>query len=335
MKTKIILFILVLAVIFAGASYYYISGQPRYCFYLAGKAIRNHDTEMFNKYVDVDSIVDEWVNWSCDLAKTEVMGTRDSLKNPIGEQLVELMIPNMRMKLKEEFKRSILENVENSEITSGLPLINMMLLPIEKIEIANKTAQITISHPKTGEKIFFKMKQTPARYWRITSIQVPSIMKMPARSPQAKTTGLPAQPPKQEMPAIKQQPFNHGLGKEIIEKKDQVQETAMASLERDYVLTKTIVYTEYYQKVREKISKYISHNFGRQVSGKVNLKLVILANGQLKEAKAANEKPPVNPKLKELAIKAAKDASPYPAFSQEMIYPETEVSITVSFEQDK
>lgn len=52
---KIILGVVVVLIIF-GSSYYYFKGTPRYSLYQTKKAIQDHDSITFNKYVDVDRI---------------------------------------------------------------------------------------------------------------------------------------------------------------------------------------------------------------------------------------------------------------------------------------
>ncbi|MBT8406279.1 MAG: DUF2939 domain-containing protein, partial [Deltaproteobacteria bacterium] len=46
-----------LVVVLAGG-FYYFTGTPRYSLYKLGRAVKNHDSAEFHKYVDVDRIVD-------------------------------------------------------------------------------------------------------------------------------------------------------------------------------------------------------------------------------------------------------------------------------------
>lgn len=337
MKPKNGLIILCLALLLLSAIYLYFSASPRYSFYLVGKALKNHDVELFNKFVDVDSVVDEWVHWSSEQAKQEIMNAKASLRNPLGENLVELMIPNMRIKLKEEFKRSILENVEYSGVTQGAPLINMILLPVEKMNIGKTVTEITIRHPKTKETIIVKMRRTPQRYWRITSIQVPSLMKVEAKAKPEDTANEKTMTQKPAalaaQPAVAVTPLPIQVGKELAEKKAQIQETSLAKLEREYMLAKTVAFTEYYQIIRDKIAQHIAPYPLSGITGKANLKLTVLSSGDIIGASVFSESPAaISSKIKELVLKAVKDASPFPPLPEELNTTEHEFTIPISFE---
>ncbi len=298
-------------------AYYYVSGLPRYSFFLIGKAIKNHDVELFTRYVDVDAIVDEWVIWSSEKAKDELRNASGAADNQVSAGFVDLMMPTLRIKLKEEFKSTIMEGIENTGQDvwfSGLPLINIALLPIHKINTQGKVTTVEIIHPKNHEKIVFKLRQMPQRYWRLVSIQIPSLMRAKSTTP--------------EQPKARQLKDRLPLDKEQPDKKLRLLELSKYERERDEMLNITLLYTEYYQKVLDKINQSVPAAY-RKSGGKADLKIVISSDGKIKDVKIMDEKSSPDPKTREMALAAARDASPFPAFPKGLESPELEFEIPV------
>lgn len=327
---KIILLVAVIAIL----GFILISINPRYCFFQIGKSIKTHDIDLFNKYVDVDSVVEEWVNWSSDKAKQELEDIDTQEKNPIGEGLVNLMMPTMKIKLKEEFKKTIvsgIENTNNDTKLSGMPIINLALLPINNLRIKEKLATIEILHPTTEEKIIFKMRRMPQGYWRLMSIGIPSLMNrsIPVQKTKTRTTT--------NEPAADLRTIAKGSNQPITENKPQdipitKSELPITQAGRDFIVNKTIAYAEYYQTVKDKIYRQIPQEFKKSGAGAVNLKLRILANGEIADIKVLDKGTTAKQDLKDLSIKLVKNAYPFPILPEELIHSEQEFEILVNFE---
>ncbi|MFA5117658.1 MAG: energy transducer TonB [Candidatus Omnitrophota bacterium] len=321
----------------AGGAYYYTLSNPRHSFYQVAKALKTHDIELFNKYVDVDAVIDEWVLWGSEKAKSDLKQIKGSHANPIEDGFVELLMPNMRLKLKEEFKKTIAENIRNSKdgsIASGMPIMSMVFLPIKTVSVQGTTAAISVDHPRSNDEIIFKMRRVRRHFWRIFSIQIPSLMERERKLPlpPARKETAEAEP---EAPNIPDTPIAPGitLNKEAMEITVHPQETSKVAQEREDILTKTILYTEYAQAIKDKVTQTVAQNYKGAETGKVALELVILSNGKFKEVKIVEEKSEASQKLKDTALRSAKNAAPYPAFPEALHSSELGFSILIAFEK--
>ncbi|MBN1913251.1 MAG: TonB C-terminal domain-containing protein [Candidatus Omnitrophica bacterium] len=91
-------------------------------------------------------------------------------------------------------------------------------------------------------------------------------------------------------------------------------------------------YISYYQIVREKIRRSAYQNYARTETGEVYLSFVIFSDGSLKELKLSEEKSAASPYLREVASRSINEASPFPAFPEELDYPQLSFNIVISFE---
>jgi hypothetical protein len=320
----------------AGGAYYYMLSSPRHSFYQVGKALKTHDIELFNKYVDVDAVIDEWVLWGSEKAKSDLKEIKGTHANPIGDGFVELLMPNMRLKLKEEFKKTIAENIKNSKdgsIASGMPIMSMVFLPIKTVSVQGTMATISVDHPRSNDEIIFKMRRMRQHFWKIFSIQIPSLMERENKAPLPPAREEKAAP---EAPNTADTPIAPGitLNKEAMEITVHPQETSKVAREREDILTKTILYTEYAQAIKDKVTQTVAQNYRGAETGKVALELVILSNGKFKEVKIVEEKSEASQKLKDTALKSAKNAAPYPAFPEALHSGELGFSILIAFEKE-
>jgi hypothetical protein len=325
-----------LCLIAGGASYYLLS-NPRHSFYQVGKALKTHDIELFNKYVDVDAVIDEWVLWGSEKAKSDLKEIKGSHANPIGDGFVELLMPNMRLKLKEEFKKTIAENIKNSKdgsIASGLPIMSMVFLPIKTVSVEGTLATISVVHPKSSDEIIFKMRRMPQQYWKIFSIQIPSLMSRENKSPLPLSREESAKPEAPPNTADTQIAPGITLNRDAMEITVHPQETSKVAQEREDILIKTMLYTEYAQAIKDKVTQTVAQNYKGTEAGKVALELVILSNGKFKEVKIVEERSEASQKLKDIALKSARNASPYPAFPETLHSSELGFNILIAFEKE-
>jgi hypothetical protein len=166
-----------LLVVFLGIGFYYFSGTPRYSLYKISRAVKNHDSGEFHKYVDVDRIVDHLAKFAVQqvVAEMEKDGATDSWQingQELDKELALMMVPKMMEALKPQIKQEITELIENTDQErKGSPMLRATLADIQT---KGSLSQVTVEDQKTGEKIRFKMVRSPDRYWKIVEIDLDS-----------------------------------------------------------------------------------------------------------------------------------------------------------------
>jgi hypothetical protein len=91
-------------------------------------------------------------------------------------------------------------------------------------------------------------------------------------------------------------------------------------------------YISYYQIIREKIRRCAYQSYTRQDAGEVYMSFVIASNGELNNLKVVDERSVHNDYLRSIALQSVKEASPYPAFPQDLEYPQLSFNVIISFE---
>jgi hypothetical protein len=166
-----------LLVVFLGIGFYYFSGTPRYSLYKISRAVKNHDSGEFHKYVDVDRIVDHLAKFAVQqvVAEMERNGATDSRRidgQVLDKELALMMVPTMMEALKPQIKQEITELIENTDKErKGSPMLRATLADIQT---KGSLSLVTVEDQKTGEKIRFKMVKSPDRYWKIVEIDLDS-----------------------------------------------------------------------------------------------------------------------------------------------------------------
>ena len=161
-----------LVVVLAGG-FYYFTGTPRYSLYKLGRAVKNHDSAEFHKYVDVDRIVDHLATFAAEKFLEEMERDQSTSAWQIDGQVIDkeyamMMVPKIMDSLKPQIKQEITKFIEDTdEEMEGSPLLGATLAGIET---RGSLALVTVEHADTGEEIRFKMVKSPDRYWRIVEI---------------------------------------------------------------------------------------------------------------------------------------------------------------------
>ena len=166
-KKLIIGAILIVAVI--GSGYYYFTGTPKYSLYQLKKAIQNHDSMTFNKYVDVDRVTGNLLDTASQSFEEEMK--KES--NPFGEfgnSILQSMIPALKEKMKSGINKSIEEISEGKDNKYSS-------VSIKEIIKEGKSAKITLEN-SDNETIRLDMIQTPDRYWKIVGINFEDFKKI-------------------------------------------------------------------------------------------------------------------------------------------------------------
>jgi len=166
-----------LLVVLLAIGFYYLSGTPRYSLYKISRAVKNHDSGEFHKYVDVDRIVDHLAKFAVEqaLAEMEKNKTTDDWGRPAQEfdkELAMMMLPKMIEAMKPQIKQAITEIIEDTDREpEGSSLLGATLADIQT---EGSTSLVTLEHQDTGEKIRFKMVKSPDRYWKIVELDLES-----------------------------------------------------------------------------------------------------------------------------------------------------------------
>lgn len=171
-----------------GGAFYYVRGTPRYSLYQTRKAVLNHDSTSFNKYVDVDRI-------TSGLLDTASQGFDDEMKkqdNPfggLGQGILQAMMPALKERMKSSINTSIEKISDGNQNTVAGGKVS-----IKEIKQEGKSANVTILNDK-NEEIHLNMVQTPDRYWRIVGVNLddfkkisPDALNIGDTSPQDETT---------------------------------------------------------------------------------------------------------------------------------------------------
>lgn len=156
MKKLIIIPIVVLMVL--GSSYYYFKGTPRYSLWQTKKAIQDHDSISFNKYVDVDRIVSSLTDEGSKSLESEMNSSADSL-GELGKSMVKAFLPAIKDGLKNSINKSI------EEISDGKQNA-FAETKIKEIKREGKSANVTLLNSK-NEEIRLSMIKIPEGHWKI------------------------------------------------------------------------------------------------------------------------------------------------------------------------
>ena len=178
---KLLTISVALLVVFLVIGFYYFSGTPRYSLYKIGRAVKNHDSGEFHKYVDVDRIVDHVAKYAIQQVVAEMENNQ-----PIDDwgrggqefdkELATMMLSNMLEALKPQIRQKITEFIEDTDDDrEGSPLVGATLADIQT---EGSTSMVTLENEKTGDKIQFKMAKSPDRYWKIVEIDLESFERL-------------------------------------------------------------------------------------------------------------------------------------------------------------
>lgn len=163
---KIIISVIALLIIALIGSCYYFIGTPTYSLYKTRKAISQHDSVTFNKYVDVDRVVSSLIEQA-----TSSLEDDDELKDNPFKGLATALFSSMKEQLKNEINKSV------EEISEGKDGNKLSMMKTEKVIKEGKSAKVTLKN-SDGETINFDMVQVPERYWRVVGINLDDFRKI-------------------------------------------------------------------------------------------------------------------------------------------------------------
>lgn len=164
MDTKKILSLSVAVVVltFCGA-YAYITTTPHYSLYQLRNALKNHDPEQALLFIDIDSIVDNFLRNTIQKQNASSKNHWEKMGNSFGAGLALMMAPAMKESLKSQFKSAIasaddkgdFQKIKNARFWDG------------EIAVNGGSAILTINNNGITK---FKMIKTTDGHWKIIEI---------------------------------------------------------------------------------------------------------------------------------------------------------------------
>lgn len=171
---KLLLLITVVMAATLAAGWYHIAGTPHYSLYKLSEAIRSHDIESAERYIDISRIADDATETIANaklsqLRLSENVSPLEQLAQEIAKGAVGLMLPTIKARARDEWRTELTKIIEGEERDKldFLPPSGAQEVYNEfKVNRDQKIASITYNDPKQGV-IKFKMIQKSDRTWKI------------------------------------------------------------------------------------------------------------------------------------------------------------------------
>lgn len=161
---KIIAGLVAVVLIGLGGYAYYFVGTPAYSLYKLKAAIAEHDSATFNKYVDIDRVVNNLVD----------QATSDNSKNNQDSNWGSGLLKSLVTAMGQQIKDSINSSIE--DISKGKN-DKVALLKIKSVSREGKSAKVTLIN-SSGDELAIDMIQSPQRYWVIVGLNADNFNKI-------------------------------------------------------------------------------------------------------------------------------------------------------------
>jgi hypothetical protein len=166
---KIIIIAVVVFALLASGSFYYFTGTPTYSLYKLKKAVQNHDSATFNKYVDVDRVVEGLFDTASSQMEKE-MGDQNNSLGEFGITLAKGLLSSFKDQMKSEINKSI-EEISTDKDNK------FAAVKIKEIQKEGMAAKVTLES-SDGQAIKINMTQMPGRYWRVVGMDFEDFTKL-------------------------------------------------------------------------------------------------------------------------------------------------------------
>ena len=176
---KRILLILIVAALAIGLGYFYNLGLPQYTFYLIDKSIKNHDVQSFYKYIDLDSIIENYMDstWRQARHKDKSIRELSGLVKAMRPSAKLMLIGLARQEINDAMKDTK-EPLEKEAVVEKTPIKyfidtfkSLKQLSDIKIRTHGEFIDAEIPSSQKEENLTLKMRKTPQRYWKIIVIR--------------------------------------------------------------------------------------------------------------------------------------------------------------------
>ena len=161
---KIISSAVIVVLVGLGGYAYYFVGTPTYSLYKLKSAITDHDSVTFNKYVDIDRVVNNLV----DQATSD--NSKNSQDSNWGSGLLKSLVTAMGQQIKDSINSSVedISKGKNDKIAT---------LKIKSVTQEGKSAKVILVN-SSGDELAVDMIQSQQRYWIIVGLNADNFNKI-------------------------------------------------------------------------------------------------------------------------------------------------------------
>jgi Protein of unknown function (DUF2939). len=185
--------------------FYYVTGLPQYSLWQIKEAVKTHDVERFNKYVDIDLIAESLIASQLKVSievseKTERVNVENMFALSVKFGVINMKFPDFMSNLKKSLKMLITEQIEtmplSEESKSAAKIQNNKSVAVydiaqeivkkEKLNFQTITNAKNVDLRREGkisivkvrlndvDEVSFRLRQSPDRIWKVVSIGVQS-----------------------------------------------------------------------------------------------------------------------------------------------------------------
>jgi hypothetical protein len=175
----IVLVIVVLGAALTGGLYWRWANSPRYALQQAALALKTRNMDNFFNYLDLKELVNNFAEAaSQDASKPEDQKADDwdRLTRQMGRKFAHLFLPKLLNSFEPQI-RGVLEHyllkLNNSQILGIAAAVT-----VAQIDPQGDEAQVTLTDPKTQERLRFQMRRQPDHgVWQIVSVNYDDLTK--------------------------------------------------------------------------------------------------------------------------------------------------------------
>lgn len=192
---------------------------------------------------------------------------------------------------------------------------------------------------KRPENIRIKYRKNPPQIPQERQMVKRELIELKDRHHDAQKMINEARPDRSEF--IRRQPLSPSQGSEYMPKPLSMKESFPA-LKKKVTLPQMELsvkinnpsYNNYYELIREKIRHAAYQNYTQMETGEIYIAFVIGVDGNLKDVRYIEDKSTPSYYLKDLAMRSIKEAAPFPAFPNNLDYPQLSFNVIISFQID-
>jgi hypothetical protein len=179
----IIVALVVLGGAVAGGLYWQWLNSPRYALQQAAVALKTHNLDKFFTYVDLNEILKNFVEASSqDKSAPEDSPADDwtRFSRDLGHKFGKLLLPKILSTFQPQIRRVLehyLLNLDNTQILGVVAAVT-----VAQIDTRGDEAQVTLTDPKTNEKLRFQMRrQANQGAWQVVAVNYADLKRFSKR----------------------------------------------------------------------------------------------------------------------------------------------------------
>jgi len=174
----LVLVVIIVATLIGGA-WYGVAGTPQYSLYRLSQAVRAHDAATAERYIDFDQVADDAAETLIEFVRSERRAEAlpagsewEELGRQLAEGLIELMLPAVKARARDEFRSQFRRAVEEGNSESRFLTMPSQVRDLRaKVTVQRDGKRAIVSVSDKGEIVSkFRMIQQPNRQWRIVAL---------------------------------------------------------------------------------------------------------------------------------------------------------------------